>query len=86
MLIVLSIARSCGSDNKDAQTILSNIQGLDLLPVTVGLRKSFSNATSEGKGVIETKSDPKAIEEIKALHDAIFDVKMTVNSVINKSK
>ena len=41
----------------------------------LGLRKAFSNATAEGLGVIELKSDRKAVEEITALHDAIFDRK-----------
>ena len=71
----LNCAGSRGSDNRDAQEILVNTEGLKLLPVTIGLRKAFSNATSEGLGVIELKTDQKAIDEITALHDAIFDKK-----------
>ena len=37
------------------------------------MRKSFSNATSEGLGVIELKNDKKAVLEIKSLCDAIFE-------------
>lgn len=68
----LNCASSRGSDNDDAQTILSKSNELILLPVTIGLRKSFSNATAQGLGVIEIKSDDKAIGEIEDLHDRIF--------------
>jgi len=68
----INCAGTRGSDNEDARMILSKINGLSLLPVTVALRKSFSNATAEGLGVIELKTDKKAIAEIKALHNAVF--------------
>lgn len=68
----INCAGTRGSDNVDAQKILSKVDGLKLLPVTVALRKSFSNATAEGLGVVELRSDRKAIDEIKALHNAVF--------------
>ncbi len=68
----INCAGTRGSDNDDAKSILSKIPGLTLLPVTVALRKSFSNATAEGLGVVELNNDKKAINEIKALHDAVF--------------
>jgi chromosome partitioning protein len=61
-----------GSDNEDARKILANAQGLKMLPVTIGLRKAFSNAAAEGLGVVEMPGDAKAISEIRALHSAIF--------------
>lgn len=73
----INCAGSRGSDNEDAKNILSKTEGLSLLPVTVGLRKAFSNATAEGLGVVETKSNKKASSEIKALHDAIFGATKT---------
>src|SRR4029079_19197452 len=45
---VINCAASRGTDNEDAQTILSQAEGLKLLPITIGLRKGFSNATAEG--------------------------------------
>lgn len=69
---VINCAGSRGSDNEDAQNILAKADGLKLLPVTVGLRKGFSNATAEGLGIIEMRSDKKAKEEMIALHDALF--------------
>src|SRR5579862_55376 len=68
----LNCTSSKGSDNEDAQSILSKADGIKLLPVTVGLRKAFSNATAEGLGIIELSKDVKAIGEIQALHDAVF--------------
>lgn len=69
---VINCAGSRGSDNEDAQEILSKADGLKLLSGTIGLRKGFSNATAEGLGIIEMRSDKKAKEEMIALHDAIF--------------
>lgn len=62
-----------GSDNIDAIDILSAAEGLKPLQTTIALRKAFSNATAEGLGVIETKIDIKAIGEMYALHNAIFE-------------
>lgn len=67
-----------GKDNDDAQEILKKIDGLSLLPATIGLRKAFSNATADGLGVIELKpQDKKAISEIKTLYRHIYGIKKT---------
>lgn len=68
----INCAGSRGTDNSDALKILSKIEGLSLLTQTVGLRKSFSNATAEGLGVVEMGTDKKAIKEINALYNVIF--------------
>jgi len=68
----INCAMSRGTDNEDAKKILGQIPGVILLNETVGMRKSFSNATAEGLGVVELKRDKKAIEEIKALCNAVF--------------
>lgn len=68
----INCGSSRGSDNEDAQNILKKVEGIKLLPTTVGLRKSFSNATAEGLGIVEMSNDKKAVEEIHALHDALF--------------
>lgn len=72
---VINCAASRGTDNDDAKKILSKAQGLRLLPATIGLRKAFSNATAEGLGIIEMRSDKKAHDEMHALHDALFTKK-----------
>lgn len=71
---VINCAGSRGTDNEDAQKILSKAEGLCLLPATIGLRKAFSNATAEGLGIVEMKknNDPKAVSEMQALYTAIF--------------
>lgn len=68
----INCAGTRGSDNDDAKKILSKAEGLSLLPVTVCMRKAFSNATAEGLGVVELGTDKKAIDEIKALHNLVF--------------
>ncbi len=74
---VVNCAGTRGSDNEDAQKILAQVDGLKLLNITVGMRKGFSNATAEGLGIIEMRSEKKAKEEMMALHDALFNVKKT---------
>lgn len=74
---VINCAGSRGSDNEDAQKILARADGIKLLPMTIGLRKGFSNATAEGLGIIEMRSDQKAKDEMIALHDAVFGRKKT---------
>ena len=77
----INCAISRGTDNDDAKKILAQTPGLILLPQTVGMRKSFSNATAEGLGVIELKTDRKAVAEINALCEAIFsDGQMSILS------
>jgi len=71
--VFINCAGTRGSDNNDAKQILSKMEGLCLLPTMISLRKAFSNATAEGLGVVELGTDKKATEEIKALHDAIFN-------------
>lgn len=86
-LAFINCAGSRGTDNSGAQNILSKIEGLDLLDVTVGLRKSFSNATSEGLGIVEVlRADPKAVGEIKKLYSQVFDTKNTTLKHNNLAK
>lgn len=69
----INCAASRGTDNDDAKKILSQLSNIILLDQTVGLRKSFSNATSEGLGVSELKTDKKATQEIQALCTRLFE-------------
>ncbi len=69
---VINCAGSRGNDNDDAKSIFAKADCLTLLPVQVGLRKAFSNATEEGLGIIEMRSDKKAQEEMIALHNLSF--------------
>jgi chromosome partitioning protein len=67
-----------GKDNEEAQGILKQVEGIKPMPVSIGLRKAFSNATAEGLGVVEFKpQDKKANSEIKTLYRHIFDIKKT---------
>lgn len=67
-----------GKDNEEAQNILKQVDGISPIPVSVGLRKAFSNATAEGLGVVEFKpQDKKASSEIKTLYRHVFDTEKT---------
>jgi len=62
-----------GNDNKDAMDILSDCPHLTCIPVILGQRKSFSNAATDGLGVIELKNtDKKAVHELSMLYEYIY--------------
>ncbi len=68
----INFAKPRGVDNDEAKQILATIPGITVLSEMLGRRESFSNATADGRSVVEIKSDLKATKEILALHDAIF--------------
>ena len=71
--IVLNAADTQGHDNEDAAEALQDIDGIELLKITVGRRKAFPNAAAAGKAVIEqSHKDRKAITEFNALLQAIY--------------
>jgi len=68
-------ADSRGSDNEDAAQVLRDSTALALLPATLGQRKAFGNAAAEGLAVAELRPpDAKAVEEMAALYEVIFDI------------
>jgi len=71
----INCADARGRDSIIAQEIIGTSEELKLLPATVGLRKAFSNATSEGLGVVEIRKNKKAIHEIGELYRNIFKQK-----------
>lgn len=75
-MTIINCASSRGNDNKDSQDILSELPNIKLIPKTIGLRKAFSNAAAEGLGIVETKSDSKAEEEMLDLYNYIFNTKL----------
>ena len=66
-------ADSQGKDNKEAIDLINETGNILCLEEWVCQRKAFSNASAEGKGVIEMiPQDKKAVEEIRNLSNAIF--------------
>jgi len=57
-----------GADNQDAEEILKDCLDIQYIPVSIGSRKSFANAASDGLGIVEKKEDKKAVSEMKSLH------------------
>jgi chromosome partitioning protein len=75
--IVLNAADAQGRDNEDAAEALRDIDGIELLEITIGRRKAFPNAASAGKAAIEqSPKDPKAIEELNTLLQVIYNGKI----------
>ena len=72
-LIVINAADAQGKDNEDAAEALRAVEGMYMLPVTIGRRKAFPNAAATGRAVTEqTPRDPKAVREMEALAEEIY--------------
>lgn len=79
---MINQADSKGADNDAAQDILNECDIIRLVPASLGQRKAFSNAASDGLGVTEIKSiDRKAENEMYALYEYIYGVQ--TKSVVN---
>ncbi len=69
-----------GQDNDEASDVLKETEILTFINTKLGTRKAFGNAGATGLSVIELKpKDAKAINEITALFEYVFNVKITSN-------
>jgi chromosome partitioning protein len=72
-LVILNAADAQGRDNEDAAAALKEMEGLTFLTMVIGRRKAFPNAAAAGRAVTEhTPKDPKAIEELANLTNALY--------------
>ena len=72
-LAVLNAADLQGQDNSEAQDVLSEVEGIETLSGVIVRRKAFRNAAAQGRSVLDmSPKDPKAVEEVTALVQAIF--------------
>jgi len=72
-ICVINMADSVGKDNAEAAELASSAPSLIYQSTSLGNRKAFRNAASQGLSVIELKPpDPKAIAEVMALYNSIF--------------
>lgn len=70
---IINQADARGSDNQDANQVISDCEELTSLHASIGNRKAFCNAASEGLGVVELKRlDKQANAEINLLNDLIY--------------
>lgn len=70
---VLNAADAQGQDNSEAQDALKEAEGIETLSAMIVRRKAFRNAAAQGRSVLDmSPKDPKAVEEINALVQAIF--------------
>lgn len=74
---VINQADSKGSENEDAEAVISKCPDLRCLPTPIGQRKAFANASADGLGISELKTpDKKALQEMKALYEAIYSLQV----------
>lgn len=66
-----------GKDNQEAIQILKQFTTINVIPVVVGLRKAFSNATADGLATTELRpTDKKACKEIETLYRHVYGTKL----------
>lgn len=71
---LINQADAKGTDNEDSLSILEECDELACIKSTIGTRKAFANAASDGRGVSEMKNpDKKAISEINEIYDFIYN-------------
>jgi chromosome partitioning protein len=71
---MINQADSKGSDNEETINILQECEEIKCISTTIGSRKAFANAASDGLGVIEMKIiDKKAVQEIQDLYNFIYN-------------
>ena len=64
-----------GSYNEETKEVLEDSERLEFIPQTLGNRKSFAIAFDYGQGVVEyTPRDKKAVREMEAVYNAVFDI------------
>ena len=71
---VINQADAKGSDNEETISILQECEEIKCIETTIGSRKSFANASSDGLGISELKNaDKKAVQEMNDLYDFIYN-------------
>jgi chromosome partitioning protein len=73
VLAVLNMADPSSKDNDDTAEFIKDMPEITLLPNTVVRRKAFSTAVATARAVTELlPKDPKAIEELRVLMEALY--------------
>ncbi len=73
-MALINQADARGSDNDDAVEVLKENSEILCFHGSLGYRKSFANAASEGMGVVELKEqDKKATQEMMALYNHLYN-------------
>ena len=73
--VVINAADAQGLDNAEAGEYVRELDGLNLLDVSIGRRKAFSHAIAAGRSVLEQSprdKDPKAVAELGELVAALY--------------
>lgn len=71
---MINQADAKGTDNEGTISILQECEEIKCIKTTIGSRKAFANAASDGLGVSEMKAlDKKALQEVQDLYDFIYN-------------
>ena len=71
---MINQADANGSDNEGTISIIQECEEIKCIKTTIGTRKAFANAASDGLGVSEMKIiDRKAVQEMQDLYDFIYN-------------
>lgn len=76
---IVAVLNQCSPRSKDTEESRQILidEGLECLEMEIGYRKAFSDACSEGLGVIEHEiADEKSVSEILNLHDSVYKADM----------
>jgi chromosome partitioning protein len=84
-LTVLNAADPQGKDNEAAAEALLELEGVEHIPHIIVRRKAFPNAAAAGLSVLEY-DDPKAIEELTRVSDAVFVHRMYIGAQLNGNR
>lgn len=83
-LVVINAADARGKDNKATAEIIQKREALELLDLTIGNRKVFSDALSFGRAVTEYKpQDTQANEELQRLVALLYSQPSEKSNVTN---
>ena len=71
---MINQADAKGTDNEGTISILQECEEIKCINTTIGCRKAFANAASDGLGVSEMKViDKKAVQEMQDLYEFIYN-------------
>lgn len=72
-IAVINQADPKGVDNQETIDILKECEGITCCPHSIGSRKAFGNASTNGIGVHEMQTiDKKAVQEMQSLYDFVY--------------
>lgn len=84
VVAILNAADAQGRDNEEAAQVISDVEGIEMLQMTIGRRKAFPNAAATGRSVLEQNpKDAKAVDELTSLVEALYFKQKNIGMIYN---